>query len=206
MSKNRKKILFFSLFLVINVIFIDFVSAEKYNNYSSEVVSCGNGLISSIPTIFPNIVNIIYIIIQIAVPVLLVIFGMLDLVKGIIASKEDEIKKGQQMLIKRTISAALVFFVFALVKVVVSLASDNSNIMGCAECFINKKCDVEKKSFVCNVDNYAIAYDSNGKLENINILACENSAIQRMKSFLYFSGEDSIFCQNILEPSAIVSA
>ncbi len=84
-----------------------------------------------------NIIHTIITVIKIAVPVLLVIFGMLDLFKGITAQKEDEIKKGQQMFIKRLIAAALVFFVTSIVQLLVSVVADNNTIMECANCFIN---------------------------------------------------------------------
>lgn len=54
-------------------------------------------------------------IIQIGIPILLIIFGMLDLGKAVVAGKEDEIKKNQQLLVKRAISAVAVFFVVTLV-------------------------------------------------------------------------------------------
>ena len=93
----------------------------------------------AIDTKLPNAVHTIITIIKIAVPVLLVIFGMLDLAKGIIASKEDEIKKGQQLFIKRLIVAIIIFFVTTIVQLIVSFATDgnDNNIMSCANCFIN---------------------------------------------------------------------
>ena len=73
-------------------------------------------------------------------PVLLVIFGLIDVVKGITAQKEDEIKKGQQIFIKRAIAAVLVFFVIAIVKFGISLFAKNSSggLMSCVECFIKE--------------------------------------------------------------------
>ena len=140
---KNKNIKLFILFLLINVIFIDIVGAETYNNYSSSVTSCGNNLLSKIPTLIPSVVSVIYTIIQIAIPILLVIFGMLDLMKGIASQKEDEIKKGQAMFIKRLIAGVLVFFIFVIVKVVISISADNSGsrIIECAECFIKNECD-----------------------------------------------------------------
>lgn len=90
----------------------------------------------------PNIVHTIILVIQIAVPILLVIFGMLDLFKGLSAQKEDEIKKGQQMFIKRLISAAIIFFVIAIVKLLFGVVtSDNEteskNALDCVNCFLN---------------------------------------------------------------------
>ena len=54
---------------------------------------------------------------QIGIPILLIVFGMIDLGKAVIASKEDEIKKAQGMLIKRAIYAVAVFFVVTIVTV-----------------------------------------------------------------------------------------
>ena len=84
-----------------------------------------------------NTVHTIIVAIKIAVPVLLVIFGMLDLFKGITAQKEDEIKKGQQLFIKRLITAAIIFFVVSVVQLIVSFVSGEQGIMSCASCFIN---------------------------------------------------------------------
>ena len=122
---------------------VDDDNIEKYNNYTSAIVSCGSGTLTNIPSLFPKIISILYNVIQIAVPVVLVVMGSLDLMKGITAQKEDDIKKGQQLFVKRLISAAIVFFVFIIVKLVISFVADNStnNIMDCAECFIKNECD-----------------------------------------------------------------
>ena len=85
----------------------------------------------------PNIIHTVIVAIKIAVPILLVIFGMLDLFKGISAQKEDEIKKGQHMLIKRLIAGALVFLIISIVQIVVSFVAGNDGIMTCASCFLN---------------------------------------------------------------------
>ena len=122
----------------------DTKTACVYSNYSSKTASCGVGLIDKIPPVVPKIISTAYTIIQIAVPVVLVIFGSLDLFKSISQQKEDEIKKGQKIFVKRIVSAVLVFFVFVIVKFVISLAADNSSndILDCAECFIENKCAV----------------------------------------------------------------
>lgn len=87
---------------------------------------------------FPYIVSTIILIIKIAVPILLIIFGMLDLGKAVIASKEDEIKKGQQMFIKRAIAAVIVFFVIQIVQIIVRFVSGNDeSVANCFNCFIN---------------------------------------------------------------------
>lgn len=125
----------------ISMVGIASVSAKNYER--SNLVSCGNGLLTDIPGIVPKIVNIIYLVLQILVPVFLVIFGSLDFLKAVVAQKDDEIKKGQQAFIKRLISGIIVFFVFALVKIVISFAADGnkSDILDCASCLINNNKD-----------------------------------------------------------------
>jgi len=138
----KKKVISFVLILLISLVFIDIVGAETYNNYESGITHCGGKLLTDIPTILPKVISIIYTVIQIAVPIVLVIMGSLDLMKGITAQKEDEMKKGQQMFIKRLVSGVLVFIVFIAVKLVISLVADGSSvkIMQCADCFISNNC------------------------------------------------------------------
>ncbi len=103
----------------------------------SGTLSCGNYYVSDIPTSIPRVTRILYLLIQIIVPIALVILGMLDLMKAISAQKDDEIKKGQQTFIKRLIAAAIVFFAFAIVKVAVGLFADSSSeIVDCMNCFL----------------------------------------------------------------------
>ena len=140
----KKKVLIVIVAIIVLLIGFDCVIAESYSNYDKNaIVSCGNGMIKSIPSLIPKVISIAYTIIQVAVPIVLVIMGSLDLFKGIMAQKEDEIKKGQQMFIKRIISAALIFFVFVIVKLVISFVADSSgsSIMECTQCFIENECD-----------------------------------------------------------------
>ena len=133
----KKKVLF-SLFIFSLMAFISPVMARDIASCDSII----NGAL--IDEKIPNTVSMIVNIIKVVVPILLVIFGSIDLIKGLIAQKDDEIKKGQQIFIKRLIAGALVFFVFVVVQLVVSLAAGNeterSNIMTCAKCFLNKEC------------------------------------------------------------------
>ena len=117
-----------------------YVSPVFAANITSCDASLGDGII--IDEKIPSTVSTIITAIKIAVPVLLVIFGMLDLAKGITAQKEDDIKKGQKTLIKRLITGAIVFFVFSIVQLLVSFVGDGDkkNIMTCANCFINNEC------------------------------------------------------------------
>lgn len=103
-----------------------------------------NSICGAIDNNFAELIHTIITIIKYGVPILLIIFGMLDLAKGVIASKEDEIKKGQQMFIKRIIPAIIVFFVVAIVQLVIGLADDKndsskSEAWECANLIMNGK-------------------------------------------------------------------
>ena len=98
--------------------------------------TCGSGELK-FDGLIPTVTSTIVLIIQIGVPVLLIIFGMFDLGKAVIAQKEDEIKKGQATFFKRLIAAILVFFVVTIVKLVVQFAAgEQSDAVSCIDCFI----------------------------------------------------------------------
>ena len=131
--KKRINLLVFFTFLI-------FVGLGKVSAAITRV-DCGN--ITRIPAKIPQITSLIVTVAQIAIPVVLVIVGAMDLIKGISAQKEDEIKKGQQMFIKRLAIAALVFFIVVIVKFLISLVADgtnSNNIGGCIDCFISNNC------------------------------------------------------------------
>ena len=52
---------------------------------------------------------------------------MIDMGKAVASQKEDEIKKGQKTLISRVIAAAIVFFVVAIVQLMLSIVSGATN-------------------------------------------------------------------------------
>lgn len=70
-----------------------------------------------------NLVATIINIIRIVVPILLIIWGMLDFAKSVVAKKEEDIKKYQKAFISRLISALLVFLVITIVQLAVSLVN-----------------------------------------------------------------------------------
>ena len=112
----------------------------------SGTYTCGD-LDFSFSGTFPYLVSTIITIIKIVVPIILIIFGMLDLAKSVTASKEDEIKKGQQTFIKRLIAAIIVFFVIQVVQIVVNFASgEDQNIINCFNCFVNGKDCIDQGS------------------------------------------------------------
>lgn len=86
------------------------------------------------------IVKFVLTIIQWVVPIVLIVLGTIDLVKAVIAGKEDDIKKNQTTLIKRVIAAVIVFIIPMLVTIVMGwLGKDDWKT-----CWNNTNGDVSK--------------------------------------------------------------
>ena len=106
-----------------------------------DVVKCGD---IEIDYVVPKFISLIVNIIKILVPVIIIIFGIIDLFKASTANDEKVMKEAQKKLISRIIYAVLVFFVVAIVQFVfktLANAGDESNATSCISCFINGDCD-----------------------------------------------------------------
>lgn len=92
-----------------------------------------------IPSDLVGLLRLVYKAIQIGVPIILIIVGMFDMGKAITQQKEDEIKKAQSLLVKKAIAAALVFLMFSLVSLVVSIVNIDSDSWNCVEYLLTGK-------------------------------------------------------------------
>lgn len=109
-------------------------------------VTCGSITIDSV---LPNFISTLITVIKIAIPIILIVLGILDLAKAVIANEEKEMKEAQKTLIKRIIYAIVIFFVVAIVQFVFGqLAKADSdstaganNATSCINCFVNGKCN-----------------------------------------------------------------
>ena len=79
-----------------------------------------NGLLPIVKVIRKGVFPII----QIGIPILLILFGTIDLGKAVISSDDKEIKAAQGRLIKRCIYAAAIFFVTVIVQVLMNIVSN----------------------------------------------------------------------------------
>ena len=64
------------------------------------------------------IVKFILNIVQWVFPIILIVLGTIDLVKAVTQGKEEEIKKGQKILIQRIIAAVIVFLVPLIISII----------------------------------------------------------------------------------------
>lgn len=103
--------------------------------------ACAGQIGTGIPGNIVSIIHYLYIGIQIIVPLLLIIFGMIELAKAITAQKEDEIKKAQSGLLKKAVVAIIVFLVFSLVQFVTNFAGADDGVMDCVSNLIHGTCN-----------------------------------------------------------------
>lgn len=106
----------------------------------------------NIDPIVPGTVRLFVNILKIAIPIILIVFGILDLAKAVMANDDKEMKEAQKKLIRRIVYAVVVFFVVALVQFVFGKLADADNDTGtninrssvsdCIACFISdgKQC------------------------------------------------------------------
>ena len=94
-------------------------------------ITCGN---VTMPYVVAQITSLIILVIKIVVPLLIIILGMLDLGKAVMAGKEDEIKKNQTLFFKRVIAAVMVFLIIAVVKLVFGVLADASGDNTAVDC------------------------------------------------------------------------
>ena len=79
---------------------------------------------------------------KIVIPIVIIVFGMIDLGKAVVASKDDEIKKSVKSLVMRAIAGVIIFFIPTLVGAIFSLVGEfNDNreeYDKCSACITNR--------------------------------------------------------------------
>ena len=113
-------------------------------NYCTDLFDAGVDAEAGIPEGIGNVVHLIVVAIQVVVPILLIIWGMIDFAKAIIGQDEDKIKAGQKTFIKRLIAAVVVFLIVTIVQLAINLAAsiggegnDSGTAWSCAKELIN---------------------------------------------------------------------
>lgn len=77
-----------------------------------------------------SIIKTVLSIVQWAIPIILIVIGTFDMMKAVIASKEDEIKAAQKLLIKRVVYAVVIFLIPTIVYFVFNIVSNTDGIDG----------------------------------------------------------------------------
>ena len=72
-----------------------------------------------------NIIKTVMDIVRFAIPCVLIVIGTFDIFKAVVASKEDEIKAAQKLLIKRVMYAVVIFLIPTIVMLVLNIVADS---------------------------------------------------------------------------------
>ena len=141
----KKKIKYIITFVAGFVITNNVLAASFYNENEGTMNICGlDNMSPRIPAFTSGLYNVI----KILVPVILVIMGMIDFTKAVMASDEEKMKKSQKTFITRAIAAVIIFFVMTVVQFIFKEV-DKNNANGFADCMncilSNKSCGQVKK-------------------------------------------------------------
>ncbi len=68
-----------------------------------------------------KLVGYVLMILKIAIPIILIILGTIDIAKAVIASKDDEITKATTKFFKRIVAAVVIFFIPTIVGLIFDL-------------------------------------------------------------------------------------
>ncbi len=101
-----------------------------------------------------QIIGYVLLVFKIVIPILLIIFGVMDLGKAVIASKDDEIKKATTSLVKRAIAAIVIFLLPTIVTFIIGLVTDfSSNEDISADYDVCRKCITSPTSGDCPAED-----------------------------------------------------
>ena len=85
-----------------------------------------------------QIIGWVLTIFKIVIPIIIIIFGMIDLGKAVVASKDDEIKKSIKSLAMRAVAGIVIFFIPTLVSLIFKMVDSFQEVQGeydiCANC------------------------------------------------------------------------
>ena len=86
-----------------------------------------------------SLVGKVLFVFKIVIPLLLIIFGMIDLGKAVISAEEKAIKNSTNSIIRRLIAAVVIFFVPTIVGAIFGLVDDFSeaDYKNCKECLVH---------------------------------------------------------------------
>jgi len=76
---------------------------------------------------FLTILGYVVTIVKIVIPILLIIFGMLDVGKSVVAGKPDEITKNLKSFAMRCLAAVLIFFIPSIVGLLMNAVSQSGD-------------------------------------------------------------------------------
>lgn len=132
----KKKI---SYLLLISLMLIPIVGVKAAGFSSDKVITaCG---FDYMPEKLPSFTSGLYNIVKLLVPVILIVMGMIDFTKAVMANEEKKMKDAQKSFITRLIASIIIFFVMAVVQFVFKKIDTGANykngFVNCIDCLLN---------------------------------------------------------------------
>ena len=133
------------------------VAATYENFYDADTKYYKCGKLERIPKGLPKFTNVIYKLVKVIVPIILIVTGMIDFLKAVLASDENQMDTNPKNFMRRIGVAVLIYFVMTSVQLLVKVVGGNNqkSISSCFNCFINneKKCKTYDYEFEKIKDN-----------------------------------------------------
>lgn len=82
------------------------------------------------------ILRVIIQIIKVAIPVALIVVGMIDFAKVVIGKPDDQMKKSGKSFMSRIVAAVLIFLVVSIVEFVLPIVNSGESVMNCFACVV----------------------------------------------------------------------
>ena len=96
-----------------------------------------------------QLIGKILVVFKIVIPLLLIIFGMIELGKAVISSEEKAISKSTSSLIRRLIAAVVIFFIPTIVGAILGLIGSFNDDKTTADYDICKACITKPNGDTC---------------------------------------------------------
>lgn len=116
---------------------------------------CKNPDLLKVILIVKNIINIM----KIVVPLILIVFLMLDLTKGITSDKEDKVMASIKIIPRKLIAAALFFLIPTILDVTLNVMDENLNIEY-VKCITNAKTETIEELYLSNAEELVTKAES----------------------------------------------
>lgn len=135
----KKKIVYLLILLTI------FISENAYAAETLEYVKCGYGTDAStgIPAFIPYATSLIVTLLQILIPIILIVTGMIEMTKATSSGNPDNVAKGKTKLIKKFIAALFAFLMISFTTNIIKLVANKTErgtFVACMSCYLNNDC------------------------------------------------------------------
>ena len=87
-------------------------------------------------------ISLVYMLIRLGIPILLIIVGMFDMGRAIVAKKEEDVKKAQSLLVKKLLVGVIVFLIPYLVEFVIKVSTGDVELVDCIKRLIDYRTNI----------------------------------------------------------------